>query len=136
MIVIDTSAFTKFLLQEKDWQDVVQYIEPKAQPYTVEMLFTESTNVIWKYVKKNLISKEEGFEFFEDLKSIDEAQTITAEKNMTYGNLALNIGFAHDIPVYDSLFIAQAQHYRVSLITCDKKQAAIADKMNIPVEIV
>jgi len=136
VIVIDTSAFTKFLLQEKDWQDVVQYIEPKAQPYTVEMLFTESTNVIWKYVKKNLISKEEGFEFFEDLKSIDEAQTITAEKNMTYGNLALNIGFTHDIPVYDSLFIAQAQHYRVSLITCDKKQAAIADKMNIPVEIV
>ena len=136
MIVIDTSAFTKFLLQEKDWQDVVQYIEPKAQPYTVEMLFTESTNVIWKYVKKNLISKEEGFEFFEDLKLIDEAQTITAEKNMTYGNLALNIGFTHDIPVYDSLFIAQAQHYRVSLITCDKKQAAIADKMNIPVEIV
>ena len=128
--------FTKFLLQEKDWQDVVQYIEPKAQPHTVEMLFTESTNVIWKYVKKNLISKEEGFEFFEDLKSIYEAQTITAEKNMRYGNLALNIGFAHDIPVFDSLFIAQAQHYRASLITCDKKQAAIAGKMNIPVEIV
>jgi len=136
VIVIDTSAFTKFLLQEKDWQDVVQYIEPKAQPYTVEMLFTESTNVIWKYVKKNLISKEEGFEFFEDLKSIYETQTITAENNLRYGNLALNIGFSHDIPIYDSLFIAQAQHYCVSLITCDKKQAAIADKMNIPVEIV
>jgi predicted nucleic acid-binding protein len=136
VIVIDTSAFTKFLMQEKNWQDIIQYLEPKAQPYTVEMLFTESTNVIWKYVKKTLISKEEGFEFFEDLKLMYDAQTITTEKNMIYGDLALSIGFAQDIPIYDSLFIAQAQHHRVSLITCDKKQAGIADKMNIPVEIV
>ena len=136
MIVIDTSAFTKFLMREKNWQDVIQYLEPKAQPYTVEMLFTESTNVIWKYVMKTFISKEDGFEFFKDLNFMYDAQILTTEKNMRYGNLSLDIGFAHNIPIYDSLFIAQAQHYRVSLITSDKKQAGIADKMNIPVEIV
>ena len=34
--------------------------------------------------------------------------------------------FTYDIPVYDSLFLAQAQHYGTSLVTSDKKQGKIA----------
>ena len=82
MIVIDTSAFTKFLMREKNWQDVVQYIEPKAQPHTVEMLFTESTNVIWKYVKKTLISKEEGFDFVVEYDGVSIKKVATSIESL------------------------------------------------------
>ncbi len=136
MTVIDTSAFSKFLLREENWEKIVPFLDPGAETNTLEMLFTESVNVIWKYVMRNLITREEGIEFFQDLQSLHDSDVLIVEKNMKYGNSALILGFTYDIPVYDSLFLAQAQHYGTSLVTSDKKQGKIAGELSIPVEMV
>jgi predicted nucleic acid-binding protein len=135
VIVIDTSALSRFLMRETGWQDVVPYLDPDVQPLTVEMLFTEATNIVWKYVMKKFIDENEGMEFYGDLIDIYESKTITIEKNMKYSKSALEIGFTHNIAIYDALFLSQAHENHATLITCDRQQANIADKLNIQVEL-
>ena len=136
MTVIDTSALSRFIMREQDWKGVIPYLDPKAVPYTVELAFTEATNVIGKYIIKHLIDTQEGMEFFNDLLAIYESQIIVIEENMKYASSALSIGVTYNIPVYDSLFLAQAQHHNTTLVTCDAKQANIADELKIPVELI
>jgi len=46
VIVIDSSAFSKYLIKEEGWEKVIQYLDPRLEPHAVDMLIIETTNVI------------------------------------------------------------------------------------------
>jgi predicted nucleic acid-binding protein len=134
VIVIDSSAFSKFLLREEGWEGVIPYLEPDLEPYSVDMLILETTNVIWKYVRKyGLITEEHALRLHEGMMKLVDENVIVLESSGKYLNTALRIAMAHDIPVYDSLFIAQAKSLGAELITSDRRQGEVARKLGLEV---
>ena len=134
MIVIDTSALCKFLLKEEGWREVVPYLQPESNTHAVEMLLTETANVIWKNVRvyENL-SRVDGEKLLSALELLVDKGVITIEENRKYLRRAFELSVEHNIAIYDSLFIAQAQKLNATLVTCDEKQGKVAEKMGITV---
>lgn len=135
MTVIDTSAFCKFLMREQDWEIVGELFTPDSDLFGVGMLITESTNVIWKHVTKYGDREEQGWTMFSAMEKLFQANIVNIEPDIKYLKEALQIGVKFQLPVYESLFLAQAQHYDTTLVTCDKKQAKIAGELNIQVDL-
>ena len=127
MIVIDSSAFSKFLMKEEGWEKIIPYLDPSLEPHAVDMLTIEMTNVIWKYMKKyRLITREQALGLYEQMRKLIEEEVIILEPSEKYLQEALKITINYDIPIYDSLFLAQARSLRAELITSDKRQKEVA----------
>ena len=134
MIVIDSSAFSKFLLREENWEKVIPYLDPCLEPHAVDMLIIETTNVIWKCMKKyRLITGEQALGLYEQMRKLIEEEVVILEPNEKYLREALKIAVDYDIPIYDSLFLAQARNLKAKLITSDKRQMNVAREIGMEV---
>ena len=132
MIVIDSSAFSKFLLREEDWEKVIPYLDPSLEPHAVDMLTIETTSVIWKYMRKyKLITREQALGLYEQVTKLVREEVIILEPSEKYLQEALKIAMNYDLPIYDSLFLAQARNLRAELITSDKRQEEVAREIGI-----
>ncbi len=132
MIVIDSSAFSKLLMREKGWERIVPYLDPSLKPYAVDILTIETANAIWKYMKKyRAITREQLLELYKHMMKLIKEEVITLESSQKYLKVALKISINHDIPVYDSLFLAQAKNMGAKIVTSDKKQETIAKKIRL-----
>ncbi len=134
MIVIDSSAFSKFLLKEEGWEKVIPYLDPGLEPHAVDMLIIETTNVIWKYMKKyKLITREQAIGLYRQMTKLIREEVITLEPGEKYLQGALKIAIDYDISIYDSLFLAQAGNLKAELITSDKRQRDVAREIGLGV---
>ena len=132
--VIDTSAFSKFLLKEEGWERVVPYLLPEEEPVTVELLLIETANVLWKHaVRMKTIEKEKAGELFGGVMALVESGALKVEENSKYFGEAFRIALEKGITVYDALFIAQAKALNAALTTCDEKQGEIAKEFGLDV---
>lgn len=132
--VIDTSAFSKFLLKEEGWEGVVPYLQPGEEPVTVELLLVETANVLWKHaVKMETIEKEKAEKLFEGVMELVESGAFKVEDNAKYLGEAFRLALEKGITVYDALFIAQARALNAPLVTCDEKQGEIARELGLNV---
>lgn len=134
MIVIDTSAFSKFLMREENWEKVVPHLNPSLEPHAVDMLIVEGTNAIWKYAEKyRLITVEQAFGLYEQIMKLANEEVIIVEPNKKYLKKALKISIECNIPIYDGLFLAQTKTLSAKLITSDKRQEEAAKKIGVDV---
>lgn len=131
MTVIDTSAFMKFLLHEHGWQDVHGYLTTASSPTTVDLLVTESANVLWKSARAGLIEKEQVPELFSSIELLYTKGPLVLKPALQFIAEALTIALSLDIPVYDALFIAQARSDHATLVTADRQQALCAEKYGV-----
>ncbi|WP_324735223.1 type II toxin-antitoxin system VapC family toxin [Thermococcus sp. SY098] len=137
MIVIDSSAFSKFLLNEEGWEKVIPYLDPDLEPHAVDMLTIETTNVIWKYMKKyKLITREQAIGLYKQMTKLIGEEVIILEPSEKYLQEALKIAMDYDISIYDSLFLAQARNLKAELITSDKRQRDVAREIGMEVEYI
>ncbi len=133
-MVIDTSAFSKFLMREENWEKVVSYLDPSLEPHAVDMLIVEGTNVIWKYAEKyRLITVEQAFGLYERVMRLVNEEVIIVEPSKKYLKKALKIAMEYGIPIYDGLFLAQAKALNAKLITSDKRQGEVAQEIDVDV---
>lgn len=134
MIVIDSSAFSKFLMKEENWERVVNYLNPDLEPHAVDMLVVEGTNVIWKYAEKyRQITREQAFGLYEQMMKLVKGGVIVVESSEKYLEGALEIAMECGIPIYDGLFLAQARALKAELITSDKRQEEVAKEIDVDV---
>ena len=132
MIVIDSSAFSKFLLREENWEKVIPYLDPSLEPHAVDMLTIETTSVIWKYMRKyKLIMREQALGLYEQMTKLVREEVVILEPSEKYLQEALKIAMNYDLPIYDSLFLAQAKNLRAELITSNKGQEEVAKEMGL-----
>jgi len=132
VIVIDSSAFSKFLMKEEEWEKVIPYFDPDLEPHAVDMLIIETTNVIWKYMRKyKLITREQALGLYEQVTKLVREEVIMLEPSEKYLQEALKIAMDYDLPIYDSLFLTQAKNLRAELITSDKRQEEVAREIGI-----
>jgi predicted nucleic acid-binding protein len=64
VIVIDSSAFVKYLLKEDGYQNIKHWLHPDKDPHSVSMLLAKVGNVLWKYHRMNQISDEKAAELY------------------------------------------------------------------------
>ena len=117
----------KYLLHEKGWQEVHQYLTTAASPSSVDLLVIESANVLWKSVRQGLIQKEQATELCVAMELLYTRGPLVLEPGTQYTADALAIALSQEIPVYDALFIAQARARHTALVTSDRQQARCAE---------
>jgi len=129
--IIDTSAFMKYLLHEKGWQEVHQYLTTAVSPVSVDLIAIESANVLWKSVRCGLIQKEQATELRTAMELLYTQGPLALEPGTQYSADALAIAILKEIPVYDALFIAQALAHHAALVTSDRQQARCAEECGV-----
>ncbi len=56
MTAIDASALAKYVLRERGWREVYEFIRDNKPIYSVDLIIKEVTNTLWKYVKRQSIT--------------------------------------------------------------------------------
>ena len=132
MIVVDSSAFTRFLIKEEGWEKLIPYLDPDAEPCSVDLLIVETANAIWKYVERfKRIDEDQGLNLLERVMRLVEEGVLRLESASSYLRRALEISLRYGITVYDSLFIAQARSLDAKLVTSDRKQVEVAQDLGV-----
>jgi len=132
VIVIDSSAFIKFLLREEGWEKVVQYLDPNMDPHTIDYLLIEASNAIWKYCKLyRAIKVEQALRLFEYMLRLFKEGVINLEASSKYLRGGLEMALEYGFSVYDALFIVQARAHDAMLVTSDREQEKIARKLGV-----
>ena len=127
--VIDSSALAVFLLKEEGWKRIREILREK--PYTIELAVKEAANSIWKRVKLlKDIDENKALILLGDLLKLRRV-ALRIEPQDVYLTQALEIALKNDATIYDALFIAQALAKKAILVTSDKKQAEIANRLGI-----
>ncbi|HEC77293.1 MAG TPA: PIN domain-containing protein [Thermoplasmatales archaeon] len=132
MTVIDASSLAKYILREDNWKKIREYLEDEV--YSLNLALFEISNAIWKhYILYGKISGEEAMVAFEAAKILKDI--VIFESFEDHLDNAMKISNDNKIPVYDALYISQA-HKHGKMITSDKLQRDVADKMGIEVEYI
>ena len=132
MIVVDSSAFTRFLIKEEGWEKLIPYLNPDAEPCSVDLLIVETANAIWKYVERfKRIDEDQGLNLLKRVMRLVEEGVLRLESASSYLRRALEISLRYRITVHDSLFIAQARSLNAKLVTSNRKQAEAAQDLGV-----
>jgi predicted nucleic acid-binding protein len=132
VIVIDASSLAKYILREENWETVRHNLVD--DPFSIDLALAEVSNAVWKHHSVyGKISLEDALLMFNALKEAQEI--IVFEPLGKYLSPAQKISVEEKVSIYDALYIAQAQKYG-RILTSDKKQSEIAQKLEIEVEFI
>ena len=130
MIVIDASALTKYILRERGWRAVEEYLERGA--YSIDHVIKEVSNAIWRHsVLRGMIDSSLAMELYGVLKALI-GDVIILEPQERYMDRAMEIALKSRVTVYDALYIAQALS-KGELLTADTRQAMAARRLGVVV---
>ncbi len=136
MIVVDASALVKYVLGEEEWRRISFFVRERRPLYSVDHVLKESFNAIWKHTYiRRVIDAETALRLAKHLRRLVETEVIVLEDESMYLDKALEIALNNGITVYDALYIAQALRYG-ELLTCDEKQAEVAQRLGVKVYLV
>jgi predicted nucleic acid-binding protein len=126
--VIDSSALAKLLLKEEGWKRVEEIIVEK--PFTLDLAIKEVANAIWRrVVLLHDIDIEKVLTLLNHL--LELKKVLRVEPQDQYIVQAFKIALENNIAVYDALFIAQAMIKKATLVTSDKRQFDVAQKLGV-----
>jgi predicted nucleic acid-binding protein len=126
--VIDSSALAKLLLKEEGWKRVEEIIVEK--PFTLDLAIKEVANAIWRrVVLLHDIDIEKVLTLLNHL--LELKKVLRVEPQDQYIVQAFTIALENNIAVYDALFIAQAMIKKATLVTSDKRQFDVAQKLGV-----
>jgi predicted nucleic acid-binding protein len=128
--VIDASIVIQFLIADTHTEEVralFRELTSNDELIVPEFCILECTNVLWKQVRFYGMDEETAHALVTDLADLPlTSYTITHLLDR-----ALKIGLAHQLAVYDSVYIALAENLSSSLITDDERQASAGSTAGI-----
>jgi predicted nucleic acid-binding protein len=130
--VIDVSVLAQYILREEGWETTESFIMGRCRaPQT--MVIAEVYNTIWKHVALyHRVSADAADAMIQSLTIItDDLLTIEPFRPLLMD--AFLVVSASQIPVYDAIYLAHAQHHG-PLITSDAQQARVAEERGIPLQ--
>lgn len=135
MNIIDASSLTKYVLREKGWDEVRRVLEEES--VSVDHVLKEVANAIWKKaVILRLESIEVAWKRYQALRKLVEGNIIVLDNELNLLEEAFRIALENHITIYDALYIAQALSLNATLVTSDKKQAQVAEKLGVKVRYI
>ncbi|HDQ13787.1 MAG TPA: PIN domain-containing protein [Sediminispirochaeta sp.] len=127
--VLDTSAGIALALGTKKASGFSDYIEKASSVITSELYKAEAGNVLWKYCRAGLLTKEEALQRLSySMELIDEFVDIEAyQKEVLTEAIRLN----HS--VYDLLYLTLARRHGAVLLTLDEGLKKLARRSDIEI---
>lgn len=130
MIVIDASALAKYILREQGWRDVESRMVEGV--HSLDLVVKEVVNTIWRHsIKLKRIEGDVAKEVFNVLMMLIKEKVILLDSQDKYIEQAFDLSLSHDITIYDALYIAQAKHIEAKLLTSDRYQAEVAERVKV-----
>ncbi|MGC8543610.1 MAG: type II toxin-antitoxin system VapC family toxin [Vulcanisaeta sp.] len=130
MRVIDSSALIKYFAREISWERVRELMMDGV--ITIDLAIKEVANALWKKVIRGEVSYDTALTIIKTL--LEDAIPIIDQRE--YLMKALELAVKHRITIYDAIFIVLALEKNMELITSDKAQAAVAEKIGVKVTLV
>ena len=132
--VIDSSVLTAYILKEHGWEELEKIVFQR--PYTLPLAFKETLNAIWKRVRLlRDMDEATAKSILEDLVELSRT-VLRIDRQEQYFPRALEISVEHGIPIYDSLFIAQAEGREAQLVSRDHAQLEVARLVGVEVLLI
>jgi len=133
--VVDVSVIVQRLIRDRytnNAKALFQRLTAPDQLYAPEFCSLECANVLWKHVRFHGMPRAEADILLRDLVGLPLAlQPVTGLLERS-----LEIGLAHQLAMYDSLYIALAERLRYPLITADAKQEAAARVLGVSLKAI
>jgi predicted nucleic acid-binding protein len=129
IIVIDTSAGIEIVLERSKSSVFNQKILSARKVITSDLYKIEVANVIWKYVKANLLDKNKANKTLELTQGLVDEFIDISENNEEAMNESIRTGHS----TYDLLYFTLARRYGASLMTLDAKLKELAGNSGIDV---
>lgn len=127
-LVVDASVLIKFFIPEVLWEKAEQ-LNARASGGDLtllapDLIFAEVGNIIWKKHRLKELTRSEAEEITEAIVSLP----LKIEASKTLLPLAVDVGLAYGITVYDAFYVSLAKVHETTLVTADRKLVEIAGK--------
>ena len=120
-LVIDASVLIKFFVPETLSEKAEALLESLEHGdvglFAPDLIYPEAGNILWKKHRLKELTRSEIEEITESIISLP--LNIEASKSLI--PLAIDIGMAYRITVYDALYVSMARVYETIAVTADKK---------------
>lgn len=130
--VVDASVVIQFLITEMHTDPariLFQGLVRDDKLIVPEFCLLECANVIWKHVRFQNMAQTTADSLINDLTNLP----LTVYSAAEFLRRGLQIGLAHQLAIYDSVYIALAESVGYPLITVDERQskAALAESISL-----
>ncbi len=123
--VVDASAVIEYLVSGSytvNADALFNRLSPVDTIVAPEFCLLECTNVIWKHVRFQGMSRQQADKTLRDLRALP-LKRVPTKSVLHY---ALEIGLKYQLAVYDSAYVALAKRSNYPLITVDQPQTRAA----------
>ena len=104
---------------------------------SIDHIVKEVSNAIWKKCTVLKLEPDDvAHKRFRLSREIVQGGVVVLEDESKYLEEAFKIAIENGISIYDSLYIAQALRLEARLLTSDKRQAHVAERLLIPTRYV
>jgi len=129
-IVLDASFAVAWVAGELEESAAIREFSEKLlagtlQAHAPELFIAETTNALWKSIRRGLRTLDDGMEMFSNLM---DAQ-IELHRHRELATPALDLALRRNISVYDALYVALAVREVLPLFTADSRLAAAVEDL-------
>jgi len=118
VVVVDASVVIKWYLPEVHGEAALRLLDSPDEFIAPDHLFAETTNAVWKAVRRKELSAAEGLNIIERLD--DEVQIkLVSCQDLAVDAYEIAVSFGRS--VYDAMYLALAVDRNTRLITADDR---------------
>jgi predicted nucleic acid-binding protein len=119
--VVDANVVLKLFVDEPPSKDAHAFLAPiktesEGRFHVPDFLYTEATNVFWKYVRRGDMTLDEAIEHLRELR----AMALIRARTEDLLESALRLAHQHDVSGYDAAYLALADQLGAPLVTLDQ----------------
>lgn len=130
-LIVDASIAVKWLFAEPQSLEARQLLTPRIDLHAPDFILTEIANVIWKKARRKEIPSARPY--IDELANLSDAIVLHSSADLVIKAAALAIQIDH--PVYDCIYLTNAEAESAPLITADDKLARRAVEAYPTVEV-
>ena len=129
--VIDASVLIKFYIPEilsDEAEGLLTRVEQgDVMLFAPDLIYPEVGNILWKKQRMKELTRSEVEEITDAIMSLP----LKIETSKLLLPLAIDIGTAYGITIYDAIYVSMARIYETKMMTADKKLADAMAKTDL-----
>ena len=126
-LVIDANVGVKWFIEEPRSSTARKILEKESSFIAPDIFITEICNVVWKKVKKQEITAEQGQAIVNNMPTVLDYYVPSSD----LANRAFVLAVQYNHPVYDCLYLALAERDSFTLVTDDAKLVTVAKRAKL-----
>ena len=130
-LVIDASVLIKFyvpeILSDKAEELLTRMERGDVMLLAPDLIYPEVGNILWKKQRLKELTRSEVEEITDTIISLP----LKIETSKLLLPLAIDIGTAYGVTIYDALYLSMARIYEIKMMTADRKLVDVMAKTDL-----